>query len=104
MSGDSLSHTAHFQCWMSDSSVDVKCIRLTLSYRFLKIHHILCVLCLSAAYAKALEDAVAALKEISFDVDITDREFLLAYMISFQNVVALPILKLKIHGDVNWNS
>ncbi|KAG0630128.1 hypothetical protein M758_1G156300 [Ceratodon purpureus] len=29
------------------------------------------------AYAKALEDAVAALKEISFDVDITDRTLML---------------------------
>lgn len=34
-----------------------------------------CFLRPSAAYTKALEDAVAALKEIAFDIDITDREY-----------------------------
>ena len=31
---------------------------------------------MNAAYLKALEDAVAALKEIAFDIDITDREYI----------------------------
>lgn len=53
----------------------------------------LCVPCMGAAYAKALEDAVAALKEISFDIDITDREFLLVYFIPLDVMARLRDFK-----------
>lgn len=40
---------------------------------------------LCAAYTKALEDAVAALKDIAFDIDVTDRKCLLSSPSLFRN-------------------
>lgn len=42
-------------------------------------------LVLCAAYTKALEDAVAALKDIAFDIDVTDRKCLLSSPSLFRN-------------------